>query len=132
MGAQALFDQCVTHLARQKFRSILGNKCRYRHPANGFMCAVGCLLKPEEYSPNMENKSIGSLLEERMLPLRLKPFSKLLYELQLAHDRSFDPDSLVSELRDIAQEHFLDNAMVSLITEWEGRPLAENGRGEPA
>ena len=47
------------HLIKQKAKSESNNgSCKYRN-ANGNMCAVGCLIPDEVYSPELEGKAMG-------------------------------------------------------------------------
>ncbi|AND75093.1 hypothetical protein pf16_170 [Pseudomonas phage pf16] len=66
--AVGVSERIRDHLIKQKFRSAkpyndgsAGTKtfCAYRGE-NGTMCAVGCLIADEHYTPEMERKSAGS------------------------------------------------------------------------
>ena len=87
MTPQAIFNKVVKHLRKQGKRAGVGEaedfQCLYRAP-DGTKCAVGCLLKDDEYSPIMESKSVDCI----QLPERLYPHSSLLVELQDLHDGS--------------------------------------------
>lgn len=54
MDKQAIFDRVVTHLLTQKRRSVTitggVRTCMYRAP-NGDMCAIGCLIPDDVYTP---------------------------------------------------------------------------------
>lgn len=48
------------HLAKQRSRSVSDIGCAYRGH-NGKMCAVGCVIPDELYSPAMEGHGLASL-----------------------------------------------------------------------
>jgi hypothetical protein len=89
--AQEIFDTVVAHLRKQGCKSEDEDGCLYRTP-DGLSCAVGALIPKEAYSPDMENRSLNKLLEEKLLPLDLQnEFTKhraLLIDLQDVHDCS--------------------------------------------
>jgi len=106
VSAQEVFDRVVTHLRAQNARSFIlkmdspfDNEytCAYRG-ANGFKCAIGCLIPDEEYKPEMERGSLEMLLMDTANCPRLfaknsateKMFNQhyyLLSSLQDIHDR---------------------------------------------
>jgi hypothetical protein len=93
--AQELFDTSVNGLRTQNKVAAQGNYCQYRG-ADGTKCAVGWLIPDEEYKPEMECGTIGTLLDNRVLPRNLQEeFSinaDLLRTLQKVHDNTvFDP-----------------------------------------
>lgn len=51
------------HLIKQKARSVHedGSACMYRG-ADGRMCAAGCLIPDELYTPNLERRAISLLV----------------------------------------------------------------------
>lgn len=55
---QQVFDQIVTHLRKQGVQSKTESGCCYRD-GNGRMCAAGCLISDEEYTPSMDQASGG-------------------------------------------------------------------------
>ena len=112
MNAQEIFDTVVTHLRSMKERSgeydLSGEfRCLYRGP-NGSMCAVGVLLKDDEYSPYMENYSADNI----PLPERLKNHEYLLTDLQDIHDkkRHWNENGFCGNhaLKEIARNHSLE------------------------
>lgn len=125
MNAQEIFDTVVKHLAAQKVASkdkALNDGhhydiCAYRGD-NGTSCAVGCLIKDEDYSPKMEGSSVRSLYWNEQLPDYLKDEEGLLSLLQLAHDSALDMSDLCKLLRNAAEMYNLDDSSVGLITEW--------------
>jgi len=93
LTAQAVFDNVVAALAAQGGPSradlpdTAGGGCAYRGDY-GRKCAVGHLIRDDEYEPSMENQSVEGLLDRHLLPDRLIPFAGLLGSLQDAHDRA--------------------------------------------
>lgn len=63
--SQQLFDSSVNHLRKQakKAQISYGTRCVYRGP-NGLMCAVGCLIPDNLYSPDFENKTVRTLFND--------------------------------------------------------------------
>lgn len=53
MTKQEVFDKVATHLLTQKKRSYDNGACVYR-AKDGSMCAAGCLIPDEEYTPDLE------------------------------------------------------------------------------
>lgn len=126
--AQQLFDFVAWHLLEQGAPSLrtvvdeadgrLGNiTCAYRGQ-EGRMCAVGCLLRDDEYVPNMEGRSARGLKDHGKLPVRLYPHIDLLMRLQILHDsgRRLAPTLVRSlwtqGLRDLARREGLDTSVL--------------------
>ena len=87
---QSVFNAVVQHLLKQGKKSLrpdlaydAGEGCAYLSP-QGLKCAVGCLVRPDEYNPDMEGNSVGNILE--LLPGRLRAHVLLLASLQRIHD----------------------------------------------
>lgn len=88
MTKQEIFDTVVAHLRKQGRRAAnLEGGCMYRAP-NGDKCAVGCLIKDDEYIPCMEKNGVLRLVLKGLLPNRLKPHLELLADLQNTHDNA--------------------------------------------
>lgn len=107
LSAQQVFDFVVTHLYTQGRKAIQDSQlfadfesCAYRSP-DGAKCAVGCLLRDEEYKEEMEGSPVSDLHSEGWLPSRLVPHLALLTELQGVHDISFDVSELVRRLKSL-------------------------------
>ncbi|WOZ57563.1 hypothetical protein [Pseudomonas phage vB_PseuGesM_254] len=88
---QQIFNQVVTHLAKQRKGARLYDKgCAYRGEG-GSMCAAGCLIADSEYDPKMD--AIGgptawdSLVSQGFAPPQHEHF---ILELQRVHDRYFE------------------------------------------
>jgi hypothetical protein len=95
MNKQEVFDKVVNHMLTQnaKAQDDLGT-CMYRGN-EGRMCAVGCLITDEAYSPDIEKNAADT--EEVLQALRnsgidIDPWSpsnadsQFLYEIQQIHD----------------------------------------------
>ncbi len=113
---QQLFNKVATHLLRQGKQALApgGEGCRYRGD-QGTKCAVGCLIKDEDYDYAIEGQGIlvnnlngiqaSSLLEFTPTDDQLN----LLDKLQAIHD-SAQPPEWCAFLRDFAHRHGLDTA----------------------
>jgi hypothetical protein len=119
MNAQEIFNTVATHLFAQGAQASSPhdeNACMYLAP-DGKKCAVGCLITDAEYSPNMENKTIEHLLEEKHLP-RFFPFLTLLKDLQEVHD-SVSSWTSTNEMRErlaiVVASHNLDDAILPTL-----------------
>lgn len=89
---QEVFDQVATHLLKQNVQSRGGSKgyCVYKNQS-GLKCAAGCLIGDDEYNPNFEDNSWGTLVTEGLVP---DAHHKLIGELQTLHDNSGAEDWL--------------------------------------
>lgn len=120
LHAQAIFNEVVEHLIRQGCQSVRGDgSCMYRGP-DGLKCAVGALIRDEEYAPWMEHRTACDLAQVGGLPARLMPHVLLLRELQFIHDKSpscwWGPGGLGAGvellLRKLAIRHELDASVL--------------------
>lgn len=98
---RAVFNTVRDHLLKQAVQAKDGGTCMYRGP-NGTKCAVGCLIKDEHYTPEIEGLGVVTLVignqapRDEMLRTALTasigPLSSemlnLLEELQNVHDSS--------------------------------------------
>jgi hypothetical protein len=106
---QETFDFVVRHLYKQGKPARENYYCRYR-TNDGLMCAVGCLIPDEVYTPKMEGKIAPDLAESLFpnLPQEITYYSDMLDSLQWVHD-SWDISesfkSLVRKLKNIAIDH---------------------------
>jgi hypothetical protein len=90
-----IFNYIVEHLRKQGTRSIFINSfegdetCAYRGE-NGTMCAAGCLITDDEYSPSFESNSIYTLVQQNLLTPdlkeRIEPNERMISDLQNFHD----------------------------------------------
>ena len=62
MTKQEVFDKVATHLLTQNKRSLEDTSCVYR-AKDGSMCAAGCLIPDEEYTPALEGWQITACYE---------------------------------------------------------------------
>ena len=88
---QEIFDQVVTHLAKQRIGSFMeGKGCAYRGEG-GTMCAAGCLIADDEYDPQMDALSTptawSELVSKGLVPKQHEDF---ILELQRIHDSKFE------------------------------------------
>lgn len=118
--AQEVFDKVVRHLAKQGERAAIDDECQYRYQKAGetLLCAVGCLIPQEKYSPAMEyhpcqDEVVWSALG---LPKELQP---LLIALQETHDGAL-PKDWEWQLRRVASIYELTMPEVDW-TKCEGR-----------
>lgn len=104
---QEIFTTVVKHLLTQNKTSIDEKhiSCLYRGP-NGLKCAVGILITDDEYSEEMECKSVDVLIDENLLPERLIEHSYFLQQLQKIHD-SGQPKDWEVRLRMLCKTHKL-------------------------
>jgi len=129
MTNQEIYDKVLTHLRRQGRAAVAIEdgepSCRYRDGLGG-MCAVGCLIPDEVYTPEIEGEgvfSVGRLLRGELTAER-KPYVKVLWDvlkrvgitedqlgllrrLQSAHDEDlngFGMDDWEAEMSAIADD----------------------------
>ena len=95
MTEQEIFDRVARHLLTQGREAQDHNKingayvCRYK-TADGLMCAIGCLIPPENYSEAMEGKRVmHNEVYSRLPKLAEEVRANLLVSLQAIHDGSF-------------------------------------------
>jgi hypothetical protein len=115
MNAQEIFDTVAKHLAAQGRRSVTrdGESCLYRGP-RGRMCAVGKLIRKNEYKRSMEGTGVFFLGGD--LPRRLREHVELLDDLQSAHDDVCDGTDLIEALRQAAARRSLSPAILDTLT----------------
>lgn len=104
MDAQEIFDKVATHLFAQGEKAISGDgSCVYRG-ADGAMCAVGCLIPNEVYTPAMEGLKAHALLsEEGFIPYNDSDLDRRLIIPELATLRSHK--ALLGDLQDVHDAH---------------------------
>lgn len=84
---QQVFDKIVEHLRKQGAKSLMGSddtalKCAYRGNDNR-MCAAGCLIPDDEYSPEIESWVWANLAKNGIVP---NNHAHLIWDLQNVHD----------------------------------------------
>ena len=85
---QEIFEYVIKFLIKQGKRSYNenGGECMYRNP-EGLMCAIGCILSDDVYSPKMEGKRVNYLIETyKHIPKYIKDNKYFLIYLQYLHD----------------------------------------------
>lgn len=115
MNKQDVFDKIVIHMLTQnaKAQDDFGT-CMYRGN-EGRMCAVGCLITDEAYSPDIEKNAADT--EEVLQALRNSGIevaswsqsnadAQFLYEIQQIHDYT-DVDIWEKALIQFADKNFL-------------------------
>ncbi|NBQ68405.1 MAG: hypothetical protein EBU46_06045 [Nitrosomonadaceae bacterium] len=112
---QEIFDQVARHLLTQNQRAMDDISCCYR--VGSLTCAVGCLISPVDYRPEMEGNSINYIslnLDEEECVLITTALAnsgvdcsneetlELLQRLQAVHD-TCEPVDWSSELKELAR-----------------------------
>jgi hypothetical protein len=62
MTPQEIFDHVSRHLLKQGKAAMMDDHCCFRNP-EGLRCAVGCLIPEDRYVPELENGSLGTIVE---------------------------------------------------------------------
>lgn len=104
---QEIFTRVASHLLAQNRRSFLHGRCAYRGD-NGDMCAVGCLITDEAYTPNLEGCTVGKASVIRALEASgiSVEHTGFLAELQEFHDNTI-PTFWRQSLEYFAKSHDL-------------------------
>lgn len=114
---QEVFDIVVKHLFTQKQQSVEceGGRCLYRGP-NGLKCAVGVLIKDEDYKVGMEGVAVSgspfvlNALEKNGIYAKDSMLS-MLNALQYIHDSTpyaqQDLQYVKFQITEVAAEHDL-------------------------
>lgn len=85
MTRQEMFDTAVRGVISQGAPSLSEiGECLYRGP-NGLRCAAGWLIPDDKYSSALEGRSVDTLVEKGIFPIRQREF---LDALQCAHDKA--------------------------------------------
>lgn len=112
---QQEFDAVVMHLYEQGKPAKNGKTCMYRAD-DGSSCAVGCRIPDDKYIQNMEGMNLGGLLRlyGKQLPLEIKKYKNMFFDLQNVHDCWFQHDDgssswveMAYRLEVIARDHGL-------------------------
>ncbi len=119
MTNQEVFTKVLTHLRQQGYASVhqTMSMCMYRSDF-GDMCAVGCLIPDDLYSPSIEEMTIDQVIASNInIQVLFDGVSQeLLVDLQLAHDHElprkianelFELDSWEYEMEQIAKKYGL-------------------------
>lgn len=107
MTQQEIFDKVKNHLLTQNAKAMKEGSCAYR-AADGGMCAAGCLIEDDAYSPMLEFNSVGYGCVDRALKASGvgDECIPLVRSLQKVHD-GFNVDEWSQELQKVAQEYGL-------------------------
>ena len=128
MNTQELFDASVNGIIEQNALSVSENKivglrCFYRHPESGLKCAVGQLIKDENYHRNFDDTEaatagggtgIGDRVDiqrgvEKSIGRELKDDEiELLDLLQQTHDESGSVADFVLLAKELAKDFKLN------------------------
>lgn len=106
MDKQLVYDMVRDHLMNQYEKSMsissVGSSCAYRGE-KGLMCAIGCLIPDELYSPDIEGTSTHDLPVSVLDAIGVDDDTDVLFlsGLQDIHDSSIVP-SWPSALYDFA------------------------------
>ncbi len=87
MTKQEVFDVVAAHLLKQNRKATAGNgssRCLFKTP-DGLKCAVGCLIKDENYTIQLEDRGIKTLIDMGLVP----DHEVLLISLQEIHDQYY-------------------------------------------
>lgn len=130
MQDQLIFDTVAKHLLTQKKRSEGEKGCSYRG-YDGTKCAVGCLIKDEDYSPLFEGIGIAKVdpsdrmpnmpytLPEKLLAHAIEnavgditgTTATLLRDLQYVHD-TVAVEKWPHHLEQLAKHHGLNSNII--------------------
>ena len=115
---QAQFDTIAEHLLTQNRKSLdRSGECVYRGP-NGARCAIGAIIPPEAYKPNMEGENVLTLLEQDLRPLLAlsdadsKTTTDFYIDMQNIHDAN-EPEDWPKLLAESALERGLDTSIIT-------------------
>lgn len=122
--SQEFFDKTVRHLHEQGKQAVdVRGACKYRIMVGGqmLMCALGCHIPDEIYTPKMEGKGVLVLMREfSELENIMPPGIDLLWQLQSAHDSTdnwyFGGElniNGIDKLRSIAIKYQLSAAVIN-------------------
>lgn len=108
MNEYDVFCKVREHLLTQMAKATDFDVCRYRAP-DGKRCAVGCLIKDEFYTPDLEGlptdmHPVCVALEQSGVPIT-PHMIEILNELQWIHDQHKVTD-WKQELNDLADKYF--------------------------
>lgn len=110
---QVAFATVVTHMLDQGKAAIdVDGACVYWNQDTGMKCAIGCLIKEEDYNPDMEENGVEGLIRLNLLPEYLKSVDlHLLCDLQSVHDAA-DINGWLGQLTKLATKYNLNMPQV--------------------
>lgn len=121
MTHQEIFNKVIRHLRAQGHQAKGCNTCVYK-AGDGSQCAIGCLIPPDKYDPNMEfsrisaNVRVANVLKAEGYHIEVDSGEihgadyRLLLDLQLLHDYRdnwTDKGIFPAAVRDVARKHGL-------------------------
>lgn len=98
---KGVFEQGATAVTTNRFNL---RTCQYR-TNEGLKCAVGQLIKDEDYGPHMEDEpsdTVYNVAEQYNIP------SELLFATQEAHDDAVDLDDFFARASQVARDFNLE------------------------
>lgn len=118
---QEIFDKAAIHLLQQRTQAIdTGGHCAYRGIGE-MKCAVGALINDEDYSPEIEGKSVRAIevraaLEKAGVNTNDSLVVNLLSKMQAIHDLSL-PHDWFNLLRGLAADFRLSDKELLMFRE---------------
>lgn len=107
---QQIFDQVARHLLKQgKQAKNSDGACKYR-TTDGLMCAAGCLIAEDEYSPDFEMLGSWPSVVRRKGDTVTPVHEYFITQLQQMHDRHAlhdEPLDFAARLKLFARNHKL-------------------------
>lgn len=114
---QDVFDTVCRALKKQEFeQSIIDGCCQYRG-LDGKRCAAGALMTDVQYGRlcknaySVEGQGWDSLSESSVVP---SDHSRLIYDLQGAHDNGTAPDDMRFNLLKVADAYGLNTKVLGV------------------
>lgn len=111
---QEVFDFVGNHMLKQNETSVKSwdgeETCMYRlqkEDGTILRCAVGCLIPDEDYTSNMEDKTILNMQEQGIINIQSMDVINLLTSLQETHDYTH-PSKWGMSLKEIAKQYHLN------------------------
>lgn len=86
MNRQEVFNKVANHLLKQNAKSLNDDGCAYRGD-KGMMCAIGCLIPDDKYTPGIENISAFSAYEPGKDEVERQILHDILHEVLGAESR---------------------------------------------
>lgn len=113
---QEAFDMVVRHLYTMPGRAFEGGQCQYR-TRTGNRCAIGALIRDEDYDPKIESADVVCLVDDHYVNLG-DLNEDLLYSLQNIHDHESNWDDkrpnqhMQADLEGVARRYDLSTAVI--------------------
>jgi hypothetical protein len=112
MDRQTIFNQVYNGLKAQGFEKSMQDTaddalCAYRG-VGGLKCAVGQIIPDEKYQSVFEDWTLSKILKTVFSFDFDVRHSRLLADLQEAHDGAYDPDSMKARLIGVAYHYHVE------------------------